>query len=94
MMHSRWRAATWCGAMIAGAACVPHRNPLAAQDSVTIDFGAPVATLRGEIPDSILRDAVARFNAATATRTHGTMVIADGNDTGVSASLITRRMCP
>ncbi len=79
MMHSRWRTATWCGAMMAGAAFVPHRTPIAAQDSVTIDFGAPVPTLRSEIPDSILRDAVARFNAVTATRTHGTMVIASGN---------------
>lgn len=81
MIHDRWRMAMWCAAMTAGVAVTPRAPSLAAQDSVTIDFSAPVATLRGEIPDSILRDAVTRFNAVTATRTHGTMVIAAGNVT-------------
>lgn len=56
----------------------PHEG--AAQDSTrTIDFSA-MDTLPGdEIPDPVLRAAIAQFNAPSTTRTHGTLVVTAGN---------------
>lgn len=52
----------------------------AAQDSTrTIDFSTSDTLPGDEIPDPVLRAAIAQFNAPTTTRTHGTLVVTAGN---------------
>lgn len=52
----------------------------AAQDSIrTIDFSATDTLPGDEIPEPVLRAAIAQFNAPSTTRTHGTLVVTAGN---------------
>ncbi|MBA2291807.1 MAG: BamA/TamA family outer membrane protein, partial [Gemmatimonadales bacterium] len=57
------------------------RTPgVAAQDSTrTIDFSTTDTLPSDEIPEPVLRAAIAQFNAPTTTRTHGTLVVTQGN---------------
>lgn len=79
MMRSRWHTTSLGLGLLLAALVRP--DSLGAQDSTrTIDFGTPADSLgQDEIPPAALAAAIARFNAPTTTRTHGTLVVTAGN---------------
>jgi len=81
MMHRPWGDVATRGLLFILMATALCRERLNAQDSVrTLNLGFRDDSVEaGGVPDSILRDAVERFNAPGTSRTHGTQVIAAGS---------------